>query len=284
MSPQGLMSLPFCILIPANNESQYIDACLQALLKQEAEVPVLVIVAANGCTDDTVPKTLAHKDAFTAKGWDLRCLDLPDGGKIAALSAAEAELPDPSVARAYLDADVICEPDLIGQVREALSTDEPRYATGTIAVARGQSWATRAYAKIWRQVPFVKSGAVGAGFFAMNGAGRARFGDWPQIISDDTFARLHFTPDERIEAPARYHWPMVEGLHALIRVRGRQDAGVDEIATRWPELMRNEAKGGWGLPYFLRVSLGAPLAMAVYLTVHVAVRVGKQETSWSRGR
>ncbi len=278
------MSLPFCILIPANNEGPYIDACLLALLAQDANGPVEVIVAANGCTDDTVARTRAHAAAFAAKGWALTCLDLPEGGKIGALKAAEAAMPDAGAARAYLDADVICEPALIREVRAALDTDQPRYATGTIAVTRGRSWATRAYAAIWRQVPFVKSGAVGAGFFAMNGAGRARFGDWPQIISDDTYARLQFTPDERIETPSRYHWPMVEGLSALIRVRQRQNAGVDEIAARWPDLLENEAKGGWGLPYFLRVAAGAPLAMAVYLTVHFAVRLRPANTEWSRGR
>lgn len=278
------MPVPFCILIPANNESLYIDACLQALAAQDAEGPVLVVVAANACTDDTVAKARAYTEGFAAKGWELVCLDLPGGGKIGALNAGEAALPDPSVARAYLDADVICAPSLIREIRTALDTDAPRYATGTIAVTRGDSWATRAYAKIWRQVPFVKSGAVGAGFFAMNGAGRARWGDWPPIISDDTFARLHFTPEERIETPARYHWPMVEGLAALIRVRQRQNTGVEELAAKWPDLLDNEAKGGWGLPYFLRVAAGAPLAMAVYLTVHVAVRLRKPETEWSRGR
>lgn len=278
------MPVPFCILIPANNESLYIDACLQALAAQDAEGPVLVVVAANACTDDTVAKARAYTEGFAAKGWELICLDLPGGGKIGALNAGEAALPAPSAARAYLDADVICAPSLIREIRTALDTDAPRYATGTIAVTRGESWATRAYAKIWRQVPFVKSGAVGAGFFAMNGAGRARWGDWPQIISDDTFARLHFTPEERIETPARYHWPMVEGLAALIRVRQRQNTGVEELAAKWPDLLANEAKGGWGLPYFLRVAAGAPLAMAVYLTVHVAVRLRKADTGWSRGR
>lgn len=279
-----LMSLPFCILIPANNESLYIDACLQALAAQDASGPVLVVVAANACTDDTVAKARAYTEGFAQKGWELICLDLPDGGKIGALKAGEAVFPDPAVSRAYLDADVICDPSLIREVRAALDITQARYATGTIAVTRGQSWATRAYAKIWRQVPFVKSGAVGAGFFAMNGAGRARWSDWPQIISDDTFARLHFAPEERVETPARYHWPMVEGLSALIRVRQRQNTGVDEIAAHWPDLLQNESKGGWGLPYFLRVCAGAPLAMAVYLTVHIAVRLRKPQADWSRGR
>lgn len=278
------MSHPFCILIPANNESAYITPCLHALLGQDAEGPVHVIVAANACTDDTVALAETLAPEFAAKGWTLICLDLPEGGKIGALEAAEAVMPDPSGARAYLDADVICAPGLIREVRDALKVEAPRYATGTIAIARAQSWVTRAYARIWAQVPFVKSGAVGAGFFAMNGAGRARWGAWPQIISDDTFARLNFSEAERVETPARYHWPMVEGLRALIRVRQRQNAGVDEIAATWPELLDNEGKGRWSLGYFARVTAGAPVSMLVYLTVHVAVRFYRPQTDWSRGR
>ena len=131
--------------------------------------------------------------------------------------------------RAYLDADVICEPALLGQIRAALGGAAPAYATGRLAVARAESWVTRAYADLWTRLPFVTGGAVGAGFFAVNAAGRARWGGFPEIISDDTFVRLNFAPDERHEVAARYHWPMVEGWRNLVRVRRRQDAGVAEV-------------------------------------------------------
>lgn len=279
------MSLPFCVIIPANNEGAYIEACLSALLAQDAAAGLVqVIVAANACTDDTVARAEAFAPQFAARGWALICLDLPEPGKIQALNRAEAALPDPAVARAYLDADVICAPALIGQIRAALESPAPRYATGTLAVARARSWITRAYAAVWRRTPFVRSGAVGAGFFAVNGAGRARWGAFPEIISDDTFVRLQFAPEERVETPARYHWPMVEGLGALIRVRRRQDAGVAQIAARWPALLANEGKGRWARADLLRTALRHPVGMAVYLTVHVAVRLRRPAAEWSRGR
>lgn len=272
------------IIIPANNEGRFITPCLAALLAQDTSHRLSVIVAANACTDDTVTQTEAQIPAFEARGWDLRCLDLAEGGKVHALNTAEALLPDPGVARAYLDADVICDPGLAEEVALALAVDTPLYATGTLQVAPARSWATRAYGKVWVRLPFVQDGAVGAGFFALNGAGRARWGAFPDIISDDTFVRLHFAPDERIEVPARYHWPMVEGVRALIRVRRRQNAGVDQIAARWPALMQNEGKSRLGKTGFLRLLRQVPIALAVYLTVHVAVRIGKPATEWSRGR
>jgi glycosyltransferase involved in cell wall biosynthesis len=275
---------PFHIIIPANNEGGYITACLAALLAQSDPAPVRVIVAANACTDDTVQLVEAMIPQFAARGWNLQCLDLAEGGKTNALNMAEALLPDPSVARAYLDADVLCDPDLIAQIRTALDTDQPRYATGTLHVARARTWVTRAYASVWTRLPFVQGGTVGAGFFAVNGAGRARWGAFPQIISDDTFVRLHFAPHERVETSARYHWPMVEGARALIRVRRRQNAGVDEIAARWPALMQNEGKPRLGLAGFAGLARNVPMGLAVYLAVHLAVRIGKPNTDWSRGR
>jgi len=275
---------PFYVIIPANNEAYYITACLDTLLAQETPASVIVIVAANACTDDTVALVRAKTGAFEGRGWMLQCLDLEQGGKTYALNQAEALLPDAGVARAYLDADVLCDPHLIEEVRSALDTDQPRYATGTLHVTRARTWMTRAYASVWTRLPFVQDGAVGAGFFALNGAGRARWDAFPDIISDDTFVRLNFTPAERIETPARYHWPMVEGLRALVRVRRRQNAGVDQLAARWPALMQNEGKSSLGKSGFMRLMRDVPLGLAVYLTVHIAVRIGKPKAEWSRGR
>ncbi len=272
------------VVIAARNEEAFINRCLSALLAQDnvPTGPVEVIVAANACTDDTVPMARARSADFLARGWHLTVLDLAQGGKLGALSAGEAAATGQSLV--YLDADVICDPPLLAQIAAALDTSEPRYATGTLAVARAASLITRAYARIWTRLPFVQSGAVGAGFFAMNRSGRARWGAWPTIISDDTFARLHFTPSERIEVPARYHWPMVEGLSNLIRVRRRQDAGVAEIARLYPALLGNEAKAPLTKAHLAKLGLTDPAGLAVYLTVHLAVRLRSAGQEWTRGR
>jgi glycosyltransferase involved in cell wall biosynthesis len=88
------MPLPFCIIIPANNEAAYIEACLAALLAQDTDAALLVIVAANACRDDTVARAQALAPEFAARGWRLICLDLPDPGKTQALNRAETALPD----------------------------------------------------------------------------------------------------------------------------------------------------------------------------------------------
>ena len=272
------------VVIAARNEEAYIDKCLQGLLAQHdvPAGPVEVIVAANACTDATVARARAHAPAFAARGWRLEVLDLAQGGKLGAIAAGEAAARGRALA--YLDADVLCDPALLVQLAAALDVPAPRYATGTLAVARATSAITRAYARIWTRLPFVKGGAVGAGLFAMNRAGRARWENWPSIISDDTFARLHFAPGERIEVPARYHWPMVEGFSNLVRVRRRQDAGVSEIARLYPDLLSNEAKAPLTRSELLRLAVTDPLGFSVYLAVHVFVRLRPASSQWTRGR
>lgn len=286
------------ILIPANNEQDWIVPCLEALLSQPAD-PRLdgqgedgaprteIIVAANACTDDTVAIARAHAPQAKARGWRLVALDIPKGGKINALNHAEAAAGGGVLV--YLDADVICRPGVIAAIHAALDRPDPAYASGQIEVARARTWITRRYADLWTRLPFVKAGAVGAGLFAMNRVGRGRWGVWPQIISDDTFARLHFTEDERHETPGIYVWPMVEGFANLVRVRRRQNAGVIEVREKFPGLIANETHGGLRARGMLRLFAEAPLSFCVYVSVALAVRfsdgpLSAPDRGWSRGR
>ena len=271
------------VIIPANNEEEYIGSCLGALLAQDKEAGRLqIIVAANACTDRTEEIVNSHVPEAQALGWELICQSSPVPGKLDALNRADKLVRAPS--RTYIDADVTCDSGLFGQLRDALDRPEPTYATGTINVAPAKTWTTRHYADVWVRLPFVQGGAVGAGLFAVNRAGRARWRDFPSIIADDTYARLHFSPDERTEVPAGYRWPMVEGLRNLIRVRRRQDAGVLEVYQKYPELRKNEGKAILKLSDVLKLAAQNPVGFSIYMIVHLAVRIRSKEKEWSRGR
>lgn len=237
---------------------------------------------ANGCRDDTAAQARAMAEPFAARGWRLQVIERAEGNKLRAINAGDAAAR--GGLRVYLDADVICAPELLGQLRAALASDRPLYATGRIEVAPARSWVTGRYADLWVRLPFVQGGAVGAGLFAVNAAGRARWGAFPDIISDDTFVRLHFAPHERIEVPARYRWPMVEGFAALVRVRRRQDQGVADLARLHPELMANEGKARLGAGGALRLMAVAPVSFVVYLAVWAATRIRRSDGAWTRGR
>ena len=113
----------------------------------------------------------------------------------------------------------------------------------------------------------------------------ARWGAWPDIISDDTFARLNFAPEERLRVPGDYDWPMIEGFARLVQVRRRQDIGVAEIEERYPALMANDDRHDQAVPLWRR-GLADPVAFAAFILVRLAVRlpVLRSGNRWARGR
>lgn len=278
------------IIIPANNEEGYIERCLDALLAQEGltERPDLpeVIVAANACTDATVEMARSKADAFAAMGWRFTVLDLAQAGKINALNQADAVARGGS--RLYIDADVICSPGLVFEVDTLLDRTPAVYVGATLVVAPAKRWVTRQYARLWQRLPFMQTGVQGAGVFGVNVEGRRRWGAFPDIIADDAFVRLKFTPAERIKADATYLWPMTEGARNLIRVRSRQDQGGIELADRYPELQVNESKPPVCLGDHRQLFFGQPMAYIVYIAISLAVRFRRARTGnsreWSRGR
>ncbi|MEQ5826249.1 glycosyltransferase family 2 protein [Sulfitobacter sp. NFXS29] len=272
------------VLIPAHNEADWLPACLDALCAADPVAgPVEVIVVANGCTDDTAELARRKAPAFEARGWALRVLELTQGSKLGALNAGEAAARGEALV--YLDADVLVSPPLLAQLAEALAEDAPRYASGMPQVTTSGDWVTRHYTRFWQTTGFMTHGVPGFGVFAMNRAGRARWGDWPDIISDDTFARLNFRPEERIAVPAHYYWPMIEGFAPLVRVRRRQDIGVAEVEQLFPDLMRNDDAHDQMRPFWRRAladPLGALVFVAVRLTIHAPVF--RSANRWVRGR
>ncbi|WP_170605363.1 glycosyltransferase [Ruegeria arenilitoris] len=271
------------VIIAAHNEEDYIADCLEALLEQDNSAGLVeVIVAANACTDRTEDVVFSMKTAFEERNWRLVLLKISRAGKPNAFNQGD----DAAIGnnRIYLDADVRCDPEMLGQLRAALSQQHPIYATGTIQVVPPSTWITKRYAEFWVRLPFVQNGAVGAGLFSANAAGRKRWAQFPAVISDDTFVRLNFAPEERIEVAARYHWPMVEGMRNLVRVRRRQDAGVAEIRRLYPELIRNENAQKISLSNLLHLMVQVPIGFLVYATIQTLVRLRPGSSEWVRGR
>jgi glycosyltransferase involved in cell wall biosynthesis len=280
------------VIIPANNEEVLLGSCLKSLLASESPACAIeIVVVANGCTDLTVDVARKYQAQAAARGWQMQVLDLPEGGKMNALNAGDAAARLPW--RAYLDADVTVTPALLDHLCRALDGPKAAYASGTLRIT-AQGWISRAYAATYRQVPFMARGVPGCGLFAVNAAGRARWGIFPDIISDDTFVRLLFRPSERVAVPATYAWPVVEGFGALVRVRRRQDRGAWQVAVLYPDLMKNEDKLRLGLGGMLMLFARNPVGFAVYSSVALAVRLGGRRrgltasglamADWSRGR
>ncbi|MGC1506558.1 MAG: glycosyltransferase family 2 protein [Sulfitobacter sp.] len=273
------------VLIPAHNEAAYLPACLTALLASDpVDGGVQVVVIANGCTDNTAEIAQGFASRAEAVGWQLTVLDLAQGGKLNAWNKGEAAATGEVLI--YLDADVVVSRQVVTQITDVLDTDAPRYASGRPHVTlTGDDALTRHYTRFWLTTPFMVHGVPGFGVFAMNRTGRARWAEWPDIISDDTFARLNFTPAERLGVPAGYDWPMIEGFTRLVQVRRRQDIGVAEIETRYPELVAHDDTHDKTVPVWKR-ALKDPVAFVAFAVVRIAIRLPilRSGNRWVRGR
>jgi glycosyltransferase involved in cell wall biosynthesis len=271
------------VIIPASNEESYIGRCLQALFASApVAVPVEAIVVANGCRDRTADMARAQAALAARSGWTLKVLDLAQGGKPGALNAGDDAASGDL--RVYLDADIVVSAGVIAQVATALAVAPPVYVGATPVIPRADSWVTRAYGRFWSRLPFAQSVAPGYGLFAVNKAGRQRWGQFPAIISDDTFVRLQFLPSERVQVPAPYDWPMIEGFPALVRVRRRQDAGVKELDATYPGMMEREGKARLTKGRLLNLAVADPVGFATYAAVSLAVRLKRGGATFTRGR
>ena len=278
------------VIVPSCNEEKQIQKCLDAVAAQlhlPSEHRIQVIVAANGCHDRTVDLAIEKEATLKASGFDLLVLDIAQGNKMNALNQAEKVAAHET--RAFLDADVILSNHVLVELVDILTADAPRYASGKVCIPRPKSMISRAFAKVWTNLPFFRDGVPGIGLYATNAKGRARWGEFPAIYSDDRFVRLQFAPHERFKTKATYQWPLPEGFSNLVHVRHRWSEGNIELAEQYPELLANESQHNktmssvWGL-------FRTPFSSAIYVLIFIvsnlrAKRSANSETFvWRRGR
>ena len=184
-------------MIAAHNESAVIARCLDALAPLIGHGSASVIVAANGCTDDTVE--IASKRA------GITVLDLPVASKVGALRAADrVASPGP---RIYLDADVVLTARAALAIFDTLTpgrTPGSEQPGADVLAARPPihfestraSLAVRLWYRIRGQLPSIQQRLWGAGTYALSVAGRSRFDEFPDIVSDDLFIDTLFSTAE----------------------------------------------------------------------------------------
>lgn len=271
------------IIIPANNEAHWMSACLEAVFASQLLEEAQVIVVANGCTDNTAEIARRYQSLAEAKGWELLVMELSIGDKLHALNVGDHRAKGD--VRVYLDADVQVSKRVLHQIERALDRETPAWASGKMQMAAAGR-ISRSYGRFWSRVPFMAKSVPGSGLYAVNTAGRARWGEFPNIISDDMFVRLQFKPRERFGVPGTYIWPIAEGWGNLIKVRRRQNQGVDQITERYPHLMKHEDKGAFGRSHMALLALSYPFGFFVYAMVALIVKVTKAQSDgeWSRGR
>lgn len=215
------------VVIPAHDEAKVIVRCLKALAAQVGDVgEIQVVVAANGCSDDTV----AQARGFTGLE-NLEVLDLERPSKIGALNAGDDACT--ALPRIYLDADIVLGPGALSALVEALESDAALIASPRITFdEQGASLGVRLFYDAFTELPYVKDGLVGLGVYGMSRAGRERFDVFPEVTADDLFAQRVFAPHERRIVDATFSVAVPRDLRSLIKVRTRVARGNAELARR----------------------------------------------------
>ena len=175
------------IVIPAHNEGGVIRRCLDALFTGVDPGELDVVVACNGCRDDTA--ALAR-----SSGHPVRVLELDAASKAAALRAGDdAALTFP---RLYLDADVVLLGSSVRRVVDRLNEGAVA-ARPPVRYDSSRSTApVRSYYRARSRMPAVLRSLWGAGVYGLSAAARGRFDAFPDIVSDDLWIDRQFDPDE----------------------------------------------------------------------------------------
>lgn len=212
------------VVIPAHNES----AVIGDLLRQLSEHPDLhIVVACNGCTDDTAAVARAAAPRATV-------LEIAEASKNRALEAGDSAAT--AFPRLYVDGDVVFDRAGVDLLVAALAAPgihavAPERRLDTAAAGR----LVRAYLDVWQTLPAVRDGLYGRGVLAVDEDGHGRITPRPPVMGDDLYVHRQFGDDERLVVPGAIS--VVKSprtLSGLIARRTRAALGNTELGQSAP--------------------------------------------------
>lgn len=274
------------IVIPAHNEAAVIARTLRAMTatapkgaSEDAGRDALdIIVVCNGCADDTAGIARAF-------GPRVRVIETEIVGKPHALNLGDKAAR--FFPRIYADADVVLALPAIQALADRLARGD------VLAVApmprvdlAGCSWAVRAFYAIRARLPATQEGIGGSGIYALSEQGRRRFGEFPNVISDDGYVWIQFKPNER-ETLGNAHSVVFPPRRTmdLVAVTVRVHYGNFELARLYPDLWKNRGESNErALLHLFRYPHLWP-ALFIYGAVTVrARRAARKRISGNRSR
>lgn len=218
------------VIIPAHNEAAVIARTLAPLAACRA---LDVIVVANGCTDDTA--------GIAARFDGVRVLELGPASKPTAMNAGDDVAT--SWPRLYLDADIEITVEAVlavfarlGERGVLAARPSARYDTADASAA------VRGYYRARSRIPGPPTRLWGAGGYATNEAGHARFGRFAEVTADDSWFDERFTAQEKrvvSTPPMRIRTP--RDVPALLAVLARQRRGYVELGVAADTAQRGRA-------------------------------------------
>ena len=247
----------FAVIVPARAEATALARTAPALARALRGHDARAVYALNGPEDGSAEVVRRAFGGAVTVLYDAR------PGKARALTAgdrATGRFP-----RFYLDADVSVGAGAFGPLLAALEAGADLVAPRLLPGPPGGPLARRV-AAVWTSLPYAREARF-QGLIGVSRAGRARWGDWPDLIADDRFA-AHAVPARRVVPEATAEMPLPGSLAAWIRVRARWLRGQRELA-RLGLLPMGEAGHGGALARALRDPVRWP-DLALYLGVRAA--------------
>ena len=216
------------VIIPAHNEAAVIEETLRTLLVGMLPDEVTVIVAANGCTDDTVARARAVASWITV-------LDIAEPGKAGAIRAAEAQLGPGS--RLYLDADICMPASSARAVFDRLEAGAGGARPPAVLDLNEVNWLVSSFHRARGRLESVQSEFSGGGCYGLSWDTRQLFGAFPDVLGDDLFA-ARIVPKGRaeiIDAPPVLIRPPRD-RRSLTRVLARNVRGNRQLSGLFPDI------------------------------------------------
>lgn len=265
------------VVIPTHHGSALLDRSMRSLARQTLTRDLQVVVAVNDSRADSYDRAVELAPTLRAAGIGCTVIRTPPG-RSAALRAADRLLPPG--ARLYLDQDAALSPRAVATLLATLAPGTGvHFAVPRLRLAPARSAVTRAYFRIWRELPYIRRSPATCGAYAVSAEGRSRWEELPDLHSDDKWVRWHFAPHERLVVSAEWYEVVApDGLVDLLRARRRYQRGNQELvglAAQPPHSDDHTRHHG-----ILRSLLAKPAAWpaaAVFLAVHAA---GSVAPSW----
>lgn len=269
---------PHCtVIIPAYNEAQVIKNTLKRLLASNHLRPYMqIIVACNGCEDDTV--AIARKTAP-----DALVLDLVTPSKTAALNAALVHAKSDHIV--FLDADIETSGAAVMRLVSALQTSGKSLAYGRADYdLTGCSSAVRSFYSVWKQSSYFDKKKVG-GFFAVSKDGLNLIAPFPKLTNDDEWVRRRLIHDSVYVGDAGYRVRLPQTLNALIGVRARVYRGNAQLDMQGLATAQTEAaKFKLARRVMIRPHLWPAFAIFVYVAIKAMRLKARQKQSWNQDK
>jgi glycosyltransferase involved in cell wall biosynthesis len=254
------------IIVPAHNESAVIADCLNSIVNQQGVDQV--IVACNGCTDNTVGIV---RERFP----NVHCLDIRKPSKVNALNEAEAKAKELGMVFPvfYIDADTTLSQDAISNIVKTLEASPILLAAPTPIIDTSKSsWLVKQYYTIWTNLPYVKEGVIATCSYIITEEGRKRFDRFPDVISDDGYVRSQFRNSEISNiSGAEIHIRAPKDIYSLIKIKTRARLGIMQLLKTHQYPVR-EAKH-YGSAITRKLLSKDLVSAAIYILIALIIRI-----------